>query len=430
MLSYSYRLTKAGMDMLDTMNTVVSKLQIQIKRRLDIPANGTVAEIVKEILFEQFSTLYGLMPNWETFLTGGCISSDGGDVSCTTAALNSESHAPLWAMMITAKDKGNARSQWIYHIGIRETNPDDISLYYVLCHHDHLAGSIRQPRPTLFLNDPFPKPLFYDPRIACMCGAVNFPTRPQELSTSAFPAFVQLLRDDERTIPVMLISCPDVVSPDVVFDMALGNLIVYWTDAPEVIERLNAIMSDDLYTPWDSVRVILPLTRANAFHPTYLYEVIHQMGVEAFLIGIHQAYCSCLRSEESRSFITVADIARIRDRRQINALLSRINNANERMATLNEKLQLQQAEIVRLQSELKAYHSHPLTSEIKEYEELLNESFSENSALKQGIASLSTQLYASLGEEFRPDESEPIALLQELAHAIRTAILCASSKKK
>lgn len=117
MLSYSYRLTKAGMDMLDTMNTVVSKLQIQIKRRLDIPSNGTVAEIVKEILFEQLSTLYGLAPNWETFLTGGCISNEGGDVSCTTAALNSESHAPLWAMMITAKDKGNARSQWIYHIG-------------------------------------------------------------------------------------------------------------------------------------------------------------------------------------------------------------------------------------------------------------------------------------------------------------------------
>ena len=82
---------------------------------------------------------------------------------------------------------------------------------------------------------------------------------------------------------------------------------MYWTADPGIVERLNAILPDEFHTPWDSVRMLLPINQTQTYHPVYPYELISQMGYDAF--------CSSLRSEERRSFITVEDIAKIRDRR-------------------------------------------------------------------------------------------------------------------
>ena len=100
------------------------------------------------------------------------------------------------------------------------------------------------------------------------------------------------------------------------------------------------------------------------------------------------------------------------------------------MTILKEYLLRLKAEKDCLAEELKACQTHPLSSKIKECEELLNKTLSENSAIKEGITSLSAQLYASLGCEFHPNEAVSIAVLQELAHAIHVALACASSKKE
>jgi hypothetical protein len=64
-----------------------------------------------------------------------------------------------------------------------------------------------------------------------------------------------------------------------------------------------------------------------------------------------------------------------------------------------------------------------------ELEEMLNESMSECSDLKRGISDLTTQLYASMGDTFHPNEREPLAILQELSHAIFVVLSCAAGKK-
>ena len=262
-----------------------------------------------------------------------------------------------------------------------------------------------------------------------MCGVSPYPTQPLELSEASLSDFIALLQDELRTVPIALISCPDVVPPNELLRIALGNLIIYWTDDPEIVERLNIVLPDECRIPWDSVRIILPFDQAQTYHPVYTYESICQMGIDSFLNGIHQAFCSCLRSEERRGFITVADIARIRDRKQIAFLRAQLREKDAKITVHEENMLRLKAEIDHLAKELKAYQTHPLSSELKEYEELLNESLSENSAIKEGITSLSTQLYASLGREFHPNEAESIAVLQELAHAIHVALACAGSKK-
>jgi hypothetical protein len=53
----------------------------------------------------------------------------------------------------------------------------------------------------------------------------------------------------------------------------------------------------------------------------------------------------------------------------------------------------------------------------------------ECSDLKRGISDLTTQLYASLGDTFHPNEQEHLAILQELSHAIFVAMACVAEKR-
>lgn len=400
--------------MLDTMNTAVKKLFIRIERCKNVPSNGTVADIVKEIILNQLRLKFNLSPEWDDYLSGCSMSNAANDVCGSTAALNCAPYVPLWAMTASKKDKSE----------------DSIQLCYALCRYDHLAGSIHHVLPAPLTQDSFLSPVFFDQRIRCMCGSNPYPVRPLELSEATLPDFINYLQDEMRSIPIALVSCPDVVSPDELLKLALGNLIVFWTDDPEIIEHLNTILPEELHIPWDSVRMLLPIGQAQAYHPVYTYESICQLGIDSFLAGIHQAFCSCLRSEERRGFITVADIARIRDRRHIASLHEQVRERDEKIAVLGEDLLRLESEKSSLAKKLTAYRNHPLSSEIKEYEELLNETLSENSAIKEGITSLSSQLYATLGHDFQPNETETIAVLQELAHAIRVALACAHSKNK
>lgn len=146
------------------------------------------------------------------------------------------------------------------------------------------------------------------------------------------------------------------------------------------------------------------------------------MGIDAFLRGLYQAYCTSMRSEEKRGFLTVEDIYLHRDQAQI--------------ATQIEQLESQKAEIKRLSTQLQSLQKQHEESGnqanptlIGEYESLLGDVMAEVDALKSGISALSTRLYSNMGIGFKPDESESIPLLQELSHAIYSALACANSRK-
>ena len=146
------------------------------------------------------------------------------------------------------------------------------------------------------------------------------------------------------------------------------------------------------------------------------------MGVDAFLRGLHQAYCASMRSEEKRGFLTVEDVYRRLAQAQAGRLAEQLDAQKAECGQLNAQIQT-------LQEQLAESKAHANPALIGEYESLLTDAMAEADALKSGISALSTRLYSSMGAGFKPDESGSIPLLQELSHAIYSVLACERSRK-
>ena len=151
------------------------------------------------------------------------------------------------------------------------------------------------------------------------------------------------------------------------------------------------------------------------------------MGIDAFLRGIHQAFCESLRSKEKHAFLTVEDVEKCRNRGQANKLVQTCEEQKGQIKEMEERLAKQNEVLESTLSQLQEITNR--SKEMAELEELLNESMSECSDLKRGISDLTTQLYASMGDTFHPNQREPLAILQELSHAIFVVLSCATGKK-
>ena len=66
-------------------------------------------------------------------------------------------------------------------------------------------------------------PLFTDPSIICMVGNHYYPVGGVNLNEANLSEFIALVQDEKRNIPAMLITCPDVITPEKMADETLGN---------------------------------------------------------------------------------------------------------------------------------------------------------------------------------------------------------------
>ena len=112
---------------------------------------------------------------------------------------------------------------------------------------------------------------------------------------------------------------------------------------------------------------------------------------------------------------------------QANQLAQTCKEQKDRMREMEERLAKQDEQIEGLLAQLQEVSSR--SKEITEYEEMIDESMAECSDLKRGISDLTTQLYASLGDTFHPNEQEHLAILQELSHAIFVVTTCLAENK-
>lgn len=153
------------------------------------------------------------------------------------------------------------------------------------------------------------------------------------------------------------------------------------------------------------------------------------MGKEEFLFGLQHAYCASMRSLERKNFLTVEDVYRYQDQLRITELSQKLDKQKAEFSKLLIQNGKNSKEISDLREQLQSLEHSIEAQQLKEYESLLNESMAETDALKKGVSSLCEKLYSTLGTGFKPDETEPVALLQELSQAIYTALACVSSRK-
>ena len=413
--------------MLEASQTIMNKLVLHIVKNEKVPSELSLPELVWGALADQVGKMFGLCTTWETFTHGGQFSDADHFSRAQTALAKFGNESMLWALHLQCKDAVVTRRRWIYQVGFLQASSDKIVLYYAKSYYDHMAGSIMQPKAVPMSLDKFPDCLFFDKHINCMCGDNALPLEPLELSHSSIPDFIFSLQNDQRTIPIVLITCTWALIPEEIQDIMRGNAIIYWCDDANVVMRLNALLPGTMFTPWESVHIFVPLRGERQFHPVYLYEDIHRMEEINFIYGLYQAFCQSLRSEDKRNFLTISDVQKTRDKTLLDKLIAQSETHVRESKELKEKIVCLEGKVVSLTEETQRLHSQK--ADIAEYESLLNDTMKETDALKNGISALSAQLYSTMGIGFQPNKTEKIAQLQELADAIYACLACVRSKK-
>ena len=368
--------------------------------------------------------------DWHAFICGGRFSSDDGTVNGFAASACKPDNPTVWAASIYHRDKYMPRRRWKYYFGIRQHSERKLTLSYAKCYNDHMAGSINAPKPLYLTRDQFPDIFFDAPGIKCMCGKQVYSTMPLELNTVSFSEFIECIRDESRTIPVFLITCADYIIPEPLMDQVIGNAVIYWCDDVSLITRLNALLPENMATPWDCVHIFIPIVSPDAYHPIYTYSEIFQMGKNEFIAGLIQAYCRSMHHEERKAFLTVEDVNRIRNQEYISSLQWQCSSQSAEIADLKTHLEEETLAAQAFSDELSQLKAKSIDATIAEYEQLLSDSMAEADKLKQGISALSERLFSTMGIGFKPNTHEPVALLQELSQAIYGALACASSRKQ
>ncbi|MDO4549087.1 MAG: hypothetical protein Q4D04_13410 [Clostridia bacterium] len=411
---------------------LAKKMILSITRGSQTNSDHDIMEIVLGILYDALQACYGIAPDWNSFVHGGQFAVEDETVKAQFASFQStenQEKTALWATRVRIRDFANRRRTWLLQIGIRRDESDSLKLYYALSYCDHLAGSFSPPKPLIFsIKEPV-ETLFSAKQICCMCGSYPWPSAAVELRHALLPDFLDSLHDSQRNVPIVLISCPDLVNPDALFDMAKGNFLVCWCADASVISRLNDCLPEQLCAPWDSVRIYLPFGETPQYHPLFTGSDIERTDKDAFIFGFYQAYCQHLRAEDRRAFVTLQDIAKLRDNLIQSALRERLTASEENARKLSEKLSQTTTEYEDLQKRWTKFSEQRENSTAAEYEEILNEALNEIDALKKGITRLTARLYADLGKTYKPDPEESNAYVQDLSQAIFCCLSRANSHK-
>ena len=324
-----------------------------------------------------------------------------------------------WAVRIKNRDYAVKRRNWLTHIGIHIESPSEAIVYYAQLYHDHLAGSFSAPKPIDSEPPHFYKKLMSIKRLECRTGMFPITSIAIPISMEIVNDFVNLARDPNRHIPLLLISCPDLMDPDVAARKFVGNLVVCWLDDMKLMNAINEKLAPDMYIEWDSVQVILPFTEKpqDQFHPSFMASDMTRLGSTHAFNMLYRAFCTALRADDRREFVSTDGLFREKDRKayaQLQELYQALMTEKNVLTESNERLMVS---LSTLQREHNKLADDKLKQENSALEQLLNEAQAKREKLQNGISDLTQRLYASMGKDFTPIDTGEAALC-ELEHAI------------
>lgn len=385
-------------------------------------------ELLQGVIYDYLRAAYAIEMEWPRFCGGGTFITEDQQKKLITVRRQEEGRHGEWALKLKFRDPMVRRRNWIMHIGIRMEDDRSASLYFAQLYSDHLAGSFAKFDAPYFCVPSLLTSLLCNQRFVCLMGTMPIPACAVELNENMINDFQQIIFDPKRHLPVVLISCPDLLNPDDAANFLLGNAAVFWSDDPVLFDQISETLFPAVDIRWDSIQVLLPILKQDMFHPSILATEFTRMGRQQAIHSLRQAYCASLRAEERREFVTADDIYNKRDRDAALALQEKLSQTLKELAStqnLNETLS-KKLDSTRMEAERHA--SSDLQRDMETLEEMVTETSENYNRLKQNIDLLTSRLYACMGMDFSPDDAEE-ACISELERAISACFSRLRGKK-
>mgnify|MGYP000991494762 CR=1 FL=1 len=408
-------------NMIDNTNTMTFKGIFRVAVNPQMPEGFNLLEALHGLIYDYLRTCYGFEPDYNVFRTYGKLATENETVRVQTGSIREVEDQPysfLWAMRIRARDRFNRRRNWLTHVGIRQDGPASASLYFAELYSDYTVGLLTGALPPTTETPTLFDVLMRSRRLMCLSGAHTLSAYPWAITDGELDAFLDLLLDPERTLPVLLITCPDLVSPSLVYERAKGNLIICWLDDYPLFGMLNSRLPLGLRTEWDTVRVFLPLTQEPQFHPFVTLQEINRLGEIAVVENLYRAFCTCLRNEDRYAFVTIDTIRDLLRDRATAALKAQNLDQGTAIRDLHLKNAELSAQRTKLSDRLKLAQEQLDRTDASEYEALLSEALGETDRLNKGLDTLIARLYADPGVGLPADEARSNVKLGDLYQAL------------
>ncbi len=326
-----------------------------------------------------------------------------------------------WAVSVRVQGLFNRRHVWRNRIGIDEISKDSIILYFAEYFSFYQAGSLKNYEahdyaPPILLRD-----FLHSPSFDCMSGSCRLTDIPWLLLDDDISDFLDQLHDPNRMIPIVVVTCPDMVSMTALCARTVGNLVICYLNNLGTFTSLSQHLPVELQFPWNSIKVFLPLTSSKAFHLTISYQEIAKLGSDGTVAALYRAFCTCFTAAERHAFVSLESIAEIIKQRFLLSLRSQNTNLREQCALLSAE-----CESLRLSlQELKTKPTTPLICdstppEPSPYEELFENVSHEMVTIKQSITLLTDRLCTNPRDMLSTDGFEKCAEVYDLAIALRT----------
>lgn len=400
--------------MLEGTYKLTQKAVFHITGKEDTTVN--LLEELQEIVYDYIRMEFAYEADWMHFRSYGQEEAEDKRLKLQTSIYKASGENEIvdWALRLKTKDHYLRRRNWVYQIAVRVEAGEEATLSYAEMYYDHLVGSFSEMKPPYIVIPSLFTTLIRDERVECWVGNSPLFEDAEEMDEETKADFLDMVRDPQRHIPVMLITCPDLLNPREVARQLLGNVVVFWMNEYPMFQIIQDELQAAVQLEWDAVQVILPIVTQGkrTFHPVITSSEISRNGQEKVLAMLKQAYAENMRSDERKSFITVESIILRRNREYTLSLQRDVQSLMEEI----RKLQARNASIaVELENERRKQENgvDPNTC----IESMLNESAAKYDRLKQEIQGVTQELYACMGKGFTPNEDVD-ANLCELQHAV------------
>lgn len=337
-----------------------------------------------------------------------------------------------WAAKIRIKDPDNKRRIWVTHIGIQEYPiKNRIFIRYAEFYQDYIHLKLTPMAAPEKLTPSFVKDLVCNEAFPFEAGKYPLPYQPIELCPQFLNAFQDMLWDPERSIPILMITCPDLLSPVRIAAATLGNAAVFYTSNPTYVDILNSQLPPDTQIVFDTLQVFLPVKNDTVGHRTNTADIIQRYGEMSIIQSVRRAFCECMSGEERQQFITYDDIIQKRNFHKLRDFSEECNTLGEQnkelkqtVIDLRKNITSYREEINILKQQLK---SDPF-NEAKLYEAEWSKSLQSYALLSGQIERVAAALYT--GEPLPFEEMPANASMGHLLESLRFRLNPLSEKKK
>ncbi len=290
-----------------------------------------------KFVYEYVCDMFDAPIAYDAFQVQGSFSTFEKTIKANVTSLSDNTgNGKKWALSLRMVDPDIRYRKWTIDIGIQQSEDGALTLSYVEKYYDSLFGTLVPYRNPQVDTPIFIQQILQAQSFSCAVCSQKMPSHPIEITPETIHAFVDLLYNEARSIPLLVVTNPELINPNALAYSTLGNAVVYYIwDTQE----LNTLLQPEHRVPSNAFHIIYPWRNGRIGHYTYLADALRRYEGKV-LPAVRRAFSENLSSTRQKLLLSVDDI----DRERNCLRLARIAEQAEASAATTSRLEATVAE--------------------------------------------------------------------------------------